>query len=68
MIHETTKNKSFLKMREELKKLGVINCDFFLALSDETLVDVDPYSEDLDQETKIKIINECFSNPWYFFP
>lgn len=55
-------------MREELKKLGVINCDFFLALSDETLVDVDPYSEDLDQETKIKIINECFSNPWYFFP
>lgn len=67
MIHESSQNTSFLKTREELKKIGIKNNDFFLRLDDDTLQNVDPYSEYLDTETKLKIIKECTVNPWYFF-
>lgn len=66
MIQYNTKNLSFLKMYTILKDFGVKNCDFFLELKDETLIDVDPLSENLDKETKLRVINEITNNPWYF--
>lgn len=65
-VHEETDNLSFLKMYRNLKLLKVKNNDFFLALYDERLRDVDPYDEDLSDEMKILIQRECINNFWYF--
>lgn len=66
MIQYNTKNLSFLKMYTILKDFGIKNCDFFLELNDESLIDVDPFDENLDEITKIRIINEIHNNLWYF--
>ena len=62
----STKNSSFLKMMNTLKRLGVKDNKFFLALYDETLVGVDPYSGNLTNTQKCSILRECKRNPWYF--
>jgi hypothetical protein len=62
-----TKNKSFIKIAEELRdKHNVKNYDFMLELYDKTLVGVDPYSDNLTDFQKAKIYIECTSNKWYF--
>lgn len=62
-----TKNTSFLRVAAIYKKMGVKNHSFLLALHDPTLKGVDPYNENLSDETKVKIAVECKRNPWYFF-
>lgn len=61
-----TKNKSFIEVHNDLKKLGVENNKFFLRIYDETLMDIDPYAMVLPVEIQARIILECIRNPWYF--
>ena len=67
-IHVETSNASFLKMYALLEMLGIENRDFFLAIYDRDLIDVDPYSEEVlnSLELQVKIINECRRNYWYY--
>lgn len=62
-----TTNQSFLKLVDTYAKMGIENCAWPLALLQKDLVGVDPYSPDLDQATKMKIIAEANANPWYYF-
>ena len=67
MIYEiTTNNRSFLVVSQQLKEHGVKNNKFMLALYDEKLVGVDPYSPDLTEEQKIRIYREIRLNKWYY--
>lgn len=67
MIYDIkTSNKSFLRMSAELRKKGVKNNKFFLALYDEGLVGVDPHSKKLSAEMKVRIYKEICINKWYF--
>jgi hypothetical protein len=61
-----TKNTSFIELHEDLKKLGIKNNKFFLALYDKTLMDVDPFSIIMPLEVQARIFRECMINPWYF--
>jgi len=67
IIDTKTSSKTALELMSLLKKMGVENCYFFLALHDPTLQGVDPYDPNLTQEQKIRIASECSINPWYFF-
>lgn len=66
IIHYDTKNESFLRLAEILYKMGIKNNAFFLALTQPELKDIDPHSENLDNDIKIKIAYECKINFWYF--
>lgn len=66
MKQYNTTNLSFLKMTYILKEFGIKNNNFFLELYDEELFDIDPFREDLDLKTQIRIHNEISKNPWYF--
>lgn len=61
-----TTNQSFLDLAALLKKMGVKNHLFFLALHQPELQGVDPYSETLTLQQKQMIAIECEFNPWYF--
>lgn len=61
-----TSNTSFLRYVALLRKMGVANAHFCLALMQPELQGVDPHDPDLDEMTKIKIWRECTENPWYF--
>lgn len=66
MVHHTTTNLSFLKLYHILTELGIKNSTFFLTLYDRSLLDVDPFDENLTDEQISRIIYECTINPWYF--
>lgn len=59
-------NQSFVDISELLKYMNVKNNDFMLKLNNEELKDIDPHSEDLTDEQKSAIIEECKNNIWYF--
>ncbi len=61
-----TKNLSFLFVSNQLKKKGVKNNKFMLKLYDKSLVGVDPRSDNLTAEQKIRIYNEICRNKWYY--
>lgn len=65
-IHKDTTNQSFLDMHYYLKNKGIQNNDFFLALLDTDLRGVDPRDPNLTNYMKIKILQECRLNYWYF--
>ena len=65
-VDSTTKNRSFVSVSEELRKRGVENNDFMLALFDPRLKGVNPYHPNLRSEIKSAIRKECEINPWYF--
>lgn len=65
-VHLETDNVSFLKMAKSLETLGIENNDFFLALYDKRLIDIDPYDEDLTPMEQAMVLNECKHNFWYF--
>lgn len=50
-----------------LKKMGVKNHAFPLALVNQDLRGVDPFNPDLTMNEMLAISNECIINPWYFF-
>jgi len=67
MIYDiNTKNISFLRVSADLRKRGVKNNKFMLELYEESLVGVDPHSENLTAVQKIAIFKECTQNVWYY--
>lgn len=67
VIHDTTKNESFLVLADKYKRMGIENHYFHLALIQPELASIDPHDPDLDVATMIKIAQECEWNPWYFW-
>ena len=67
IVDTKTGNKSFLRFAGLLKKMGIENNTFHLALHNAELQGVDPYSDDLTTKQKVAIAVECKVNPWYFF-
>lgn len=65
-VHLETENVSFIKLAKSLEILGIENNDFFLALYDKRLIDIDPYDEDLTDIEKAMVLAECKRNFWYF--
>lgn len=65
-VHIETENASFLKMYKIMQSLGIEDCDFFLALYDTRLIDIDPFDEDLTFEQQTWVFEEVKSNYWYF--
>ena len=67
--HLSTENKSFIETHLRLKRKGIRNNKFFLALRNPELGEAgfDPRSEGLTAEEKLAVSVECLSNPWYFF-
>ena len=61
-----TKNRSFIQLYKDLKKLGVQNNKFFLILYDSDLQLIDPYAPGLPKDYQLKVFLECLVNPWYF--
>lgn len=67
MIYDIyTKNRSFLKAAADLRRRGVKNNKFMLALFNPELSGVDPRSPSLTPKEKIQIFEECSLNVWYF--
>lgn len=62
-----TTNKSFLRLAQVFKSMGVKNNVFHLSLLNPNLQGVDPFSDNLTPQQKIEIGFECAQNPWYFF-
>ena len=62
-----TKNESYLKLAGTYYAMGVKNYAFMLALHDQSLKDVDPFSPSLTELEMVKIAIECKINPWYYF-
>lgn len=67
IVHESTKNKSFVKLAALYKAMGVENHAFLLALTQPELEFVDPHDENLSIDIQRKILIEIYDNPWYFF-
>lgn len=63
---KTTKNDSFIKMRNYLKSIGIVNNKFMLGIYNKSLIGVNPYDPDLTPSQKIDIIKECMDNIWYY--
>ena len=61
-----TKNHSFLRTAEIFKLQGIKNYFFLLQLNNPQLQGVDPYAEDLTNEQRMWIMEECRANFWYF--
>ncbi len=65
-IHYTTKNESFIKIHYYLRDKGIKNNNFFLALYDSDLENINPRDPRLPDVYKQKVLIECMSNFWYF--
>lgn len=64
--HWKTKNQSFIRLYYDLKRMGIENNKFFLALYDQELATIDPYSPILPVDLQLRIFLECMINPWYY--
>lgn len=62
-----TSNESFLKLAGTYFAMGVKNYAFMLALHDQSIKDLDPFSPLLTPLEMVKIGIECKVNPWYYF-
>lgn len=67
IIDYDTPNESFVNYVGILESMGIENRFFPLALVHPELQGVDPHSQNLNEDTMIKILIECKVNPWYFF-
>lgn len=68
VVHNETKNESFLKYANLLKKMGIKNYKWCLQLHNPLLKDVDPHDVDnLTHEQMTMIRMECAINPFYYF-
>ncbi len=65
-IDYTTSNKSFLRVAEIYKRMGIKNNAFMLALYNRELVGVDPYDPNLTLQQVAMIAYECKLNYWYY--
>lgn len=62
-----TNNKSFIRLAQVFKSMGVRNNTFHLSLLNPELQGVDPFSPNLTIDQMMAIGFECAQNPWYFF-
>lgn len=67
IIHESTRNKSFLRQALVYRAMGIKNYAFCLSLLNPALEHVDPFDPHLDLKTQLMVAAECKLNPWYFF-
>ena len=67
IVDYKTTNETALRLVYLYKKMGVVNCEFPLALYQPELIGVDPFDPALDAEFKKRIYFEARYNPWYFF-
>jgi len=67
IIHTDTKNESWVRLAMLLKRMGVKNHAFMLALHNPKLRNVDPHDPNLSYEYKKMVLIECLENPWYYF-
>ena len=65
-IQRETTNQSFMDMHYYLKRIGVRNNDFFLALYNPALAGVDPRDPNLSVMQKAMVLDEIRVNYWYF--
>lgn len=65
IVHNRTKNKSFLEYVVLLDSMGVNNSRFCLALHNPDLEFVDPHDPNLSAELKLAVAIECSENIWY---
>lgn len=65
VVHYTTTNKSFLRYVAVLKKMGVKNHLWPLALMNKELLNVDPFDPDITHDQIYLIQEECKWNPMY---
>lgn len=66
IVDLNTSNKSFVRLAQLYRSMGVKNHAFVLALHNPDLVGVDPHSKNLTPQQIGFIIAECFENPWYW--
>ena len=66
IIHENSKNTSFLRQAEAYQRMGIDNCEFSLALLNPDLQYIDPFHRGLPADIKEAIAYENFHNPWYY--
>ena len=65
---QNTKNKSFIRMHFLLKKMGIKNNTFFLALTQPELDGIDIHSlKNPNPDLVARISKEVKINPWYYF-
>lgn len=65
--HMESTNLSFHRTAAQLKKMGIKNNKFMLALHDKDLVGYDPHNlNDPSIELRLRITNEIKTNMWYF--
>lgn len=62
----STTNKSFLDMHLYLKSINIKNNNFMLSINNKELIDIDPYDPNISDDIKLKIIDECKKNIYYF--
>ena len=67
IVHNNTKNQTFLRIARLYKEMGIKNHAFMLALHNPDLEFVDPHDPDLTLDEKEAIAEEVAENPWYFF-
>lgn len=65
-IQMETTNQSFIDMHYYLKRTGVKNNDFFLALYNRNLAGIDPRDNTLPPHIKSMVLAEIIANYWYF--
>jgi len=65
-IDLNTKNKSFIRLALVLRRMGIKNNHFFLALFDRSLIGVDPHDPNLTTEQQLRISYESKINVWYW--
>lgn len=66
IVHESTKNESFLRLAALYKKMNIKNYAFMLSLLNPELEHVDPHDSNLTVEQMLAVGIECRMNPWYY--
>lgn len=67
IVDTKTTNKSFIRVAQIYKAMGVENHAFLLALHNPDLQGVDPFDPNLTTDQRYAIVTEVSENPWYFF-
>lgn len=67
IVHESTSNKSFVRLSALYRKMGIKNHTFMLALLNPELEHVDPFDPNLTAEQILMVVEEAAENPWYHF-
>jgi hypothetical protein len=65
VVDDRTTNTSYLELASLLKRMGVKNYFFMLALHDRGLLGIDPHDPDLSPDIMSRILIECKLNYWY---